>query len=77
MINCPSCNDTINSVLDSGRPYIPNENAIRRMRRCDTCGTRFRTLETIDTRPNLPPVKLSKVAMLETKLLEILIDNKI
>jgi transcriptional repressor NrdR len=45
-VACPQCGAFTSRVVDvRGRP---NRRAIRRRRRCDACGVKFWTIETID-----------------------------
>lgn len=47
---CPQCGSIRSVVIDSrGRP---NRRAVRRRRRCETCGEKFWTIEKIDRLSN-------------------------
>lgn len=47
---CPTCRGVASLVMDSR----PGPNGWRRRRRCVACGTRFTTLETVQSGPPEP-----------------------
>lgn len=47
---CPACGNAVSLRVIESRP-VPDQQAIRRRRRCSGCGYRFTTKERVDDQP--------------------------